>query len=156
MRFQWCTWLQFVQPYVGSSEKKRKNPKSYCNGIRHRSPAIIRHTIPSCQLHSSNKRWGELWWKRGKEGRWRVWGGIDKWGKMYCSCFTSWWKKTRQGTRQTARHSAMVKLQRATMHKMHTFGGKNCEKQVGIANQYILDHLLNTLFIWIILLSALW
>lgn len=33
------------------------------------------------------------------------------------------------------------------MHKMHTSGEKNGEKQVGIANQYILDHLLNTIFI---------
>lgn len=34
-----------------------------------------------------------------KEGRGS--GGIDKWGKLHCSCFMSWWKNTRQGTRQT-------------------------------------------------------
>lgn len=69
-----------------------------------------------------------------REGRRRKWGGIDKWLKMYCSCFMSWWKKTRQGTRQTARYSSTVKLQGAAMHKMHTSGEKNGEKQVGIAN----------------------
>lgn len=38
-------------------------------------------------------------------------------------------------------------LQRAAMHKMHISGERNGGKQVGMANQYILDHVPDTVFI---------
>lgn len=41
--------------------------------------------------------------------------------------------------------SGTVKLQGADRHKMHTSGDKNGEKQVGIANQYVSDHLLKAI-----------
>lgn len=99
----------------------------------------------SCQLQSSNKGWRESWRKRRE---WKAGGGIDKWEKNVLFLFHELMKKDK--TRYKAEYSALCYGQ--ITESSHAYNAhiweRNGEKHVGIANQYILDHLLNTMFIW--------
>lgn len=126
-------------------KRKGKKPKSHWDCYRF--PAI-RHTIPSCQLRGCNKRWRELWRMRAREGgkgERGGCGGSPLINEKKCIVPVSWADENRQDKVQG--RLLGTPLQRAAMHKMHISGEKNGGKQVGMANRYISDHVLNTVFI---------
>lgn len=85
--------VPFVQPLGGYlAQEEKKNPQFY-----HRFTAS-RHTKPSCQLESSNKRWWESLGKKSKKERKRVCGesGEGLINEEKCIVPVSWADEKRQ------------------------------------------------------------
>lgn len=106
------------------------------NDICHSFPAIRHNTFLSAPA---------LQQKRRKRAEKKEEGGVEALINEEKCIVPVLWADEKDETRYKA-DSATVKLQGADMHKMHTSGDKNGEKQVGIANQYISDYLLNAVW----------